>query len=125
MAIVADMRVIEPSSALVSTSFPFTRNFSVWNRASGWPAVLQMAVKTGYTSGTKSASVRINGTEVGKISPHPWSGGLTLETMSIVFDASAMDNLSNVLTVVPASSDSDAYVIVGSVVLQYSDSISA
>jgi hypothetical protein len=83
MPITAGLWTSPLPSALVSTSFPYSKSFFVYDRI--WYSVLVMEVKTGYDQAARSMSVQINGTEVGKVFPRPWSGGPNLEPISFTF----------------------------------------
>jgi hypothetical protein len=106
-------------SALVSSSFPYSKSFFVYDRI--WYSVLVMEVKTGYDQAAWSMSVQINGTEVGKVFPRPWPGGPNLEPISFTFPNGMLNanNVANQLTPIPAGNLPEDYLIIGNWYLHY------
>jgi hypothetical protein len=118
MPITAGVWTSPQLSALVSTSFPFARTFFVWERI--WYSVLIMEIKTGYDQAARSMSVKINGTEIGKVFPRPWSSGPYLEPISFTFANGLLNNnASNQLTLTPAGNLPEDYLIIGNWYLHY------
>jgi hypothetical protein len=115
-------------SSLVSTSFPYARTLWTFSRHTSsvpWSALLYMEGKTGYTAAAQNMSVRINGVEIGKVSPRPFGvGSNNLEPMTFIFfeDVLAVTG-PNTLTVVPAGNQSSDFMIVGNWSLHYAQTI--
>jgi hypothetical protein len=85
----ADYQVIDATGALVWRTLPYSRPFVPSQRGS---PVLLLWVKTGYTSPLSAASIRINGTEITKISPRPWTDHniINLEAIAVPFSSSLL-----------------------------------
>jgi hypothetical protein len=124
----ADFAVFERSSAqLVSTSFPFSRVQLVIG-ISGPDMLITMAVKTGYSDNAKAAKVMLNGKEVGRVDPRPWTNHfvIDMETVTFVVPQSAVPTGDAILhlalltlQIVPTNSDPDNFLLVGPVVCHY------
>lgn len=119
----ADYRVIDANGALVSsTGLPYSRLFFA-SRSTSVSPLLLLWVKTGYSTSASAASIRINGTEVDKIYPRPWTvhNILDHEAISVPFSSSLLSvgvlgfPGVNTLTIVPKSGATD-YVFVDNVI---------
>jgi hypothetical protein len=117
----ANYWIVDFGSSLVNSSFPYRRSFPIAHRGNVLP-YLTMWVKTGYSSSSSAASVRINGTEIGKIFPRPWGANhsyLDDEAESFFFSPTVLPIFSsppqlNFLEVVPTASPGD-FVLVSQV----------
>jgi hypothetical protein len=117
----ADYRVIDANGALVSSGLPYSKLFFASRSTSESPLLL-LWVKTGYSTSASAASIRINGTEVDKIYPRPWTVHeiLDLEAISVPFPSSLLATGLfglpgvNTLTIVPRTGATD-YVFVDNV----------
>jgi hypothetical protein len=88
MAVLANYEVVERTGTFVSPSSTYSRSFFTLGRySSSFLAYLEMWVKTGYSSSDSRthAAVRLNGTEIGKISPRPWLTHSYIDFDSIAF----------------------------------------
>jgi hypothetical protein len=106
----ADYQIIDATGSLVYSS-PYTRTFVAVKSGLSSP-YLMMWVKTAYSTGAGAASVRINGTEVGKVWPRPWThhAYIDLEAVPFIFSPSLLNGpvwppfpLANTLEVVPVA----------------------
>jgi hypothetical protein len=66
----ADYQIIDSAGALVSANSPYSKVFV--SPSFGQEPYFTIWIKTGYSSGSSAASVRLNGTEIAKIWPRPW-----------------------------------------------------
>jgi hypothetical protein len=116
----ADYQVIDATGALVWSAQPYSRIFFPLQKGS---PLLLFWVKTGYSTSASAASIRINGTEVDKIWPRPWTvhNILDLEAIAVPFSSNLLlfgpfgIPLINTLTIVPKAGATD-YVFVDDVV---------
>ena len=122
MAITGGLWASPAPSVLINTSFPFNKPIYVFNRI--WYGVLELEVKTGYDLASRNMAVNINGYKIGEIWPRPWSNGPNLEPISLVFPLGPLiDGTANQLTIVPAGSQPEDYVILGNWYLHYLQNI--
>ena len=115
----ADYQVIDANGALVWSGQPYLKIFLAPQRGS---PLLLLWVKTGYSTSVSAASIKINGTEVDKIYPRPWTvhNILDLEAISVPFPSNLLRSvfgipLPNSLTIEPKSGATD-YVFVDNVI---------
>jgi hypothetical protein len=116
-------QVVDAVGGFVNTSFPYSRRFN-GNGSFSFDPMLFLWVKTGYSSNASAASVRVNGTEIGKIFPRPWltHSFIDLEAESFVFSRSVLDSVPfpwwpgfNVLEIVPVAGAAN-FVLIGNVI---------
>jgi hypothetical protein len=79
----ADYQIIDSGSAFASSTFPYARSF-IAHSANQAP-YLVMWVKTGYSSSSSAASVRVNGTEIDRIWPRPWLSHAFVDDEAVSF----------------------------------------
>jgi hypothetical protein len=133
VAILAYYTIVDTTARLVSPSFPYTKAFPTFFREPAEQAYLEMWVKTGYSQGSQSALVRINGTEVGKIWPRPWTNHnyVDAEAVAFIFGGGLLRSgfnfpwipplfgEQNRLEIVPQGSAPDNYVLVGDIICYF------
>ena len=123
----SDICIIHNGSALVSNSFPFTKFFFLRSQDRGRPSLLIIEVTTAYTASSQTARVLLNGTQVGSISPHPWTnhGLILFDPVSIVIPGSSFSpswfGSFNRLQIVPSGTIPTAtdYLLVANVWLHF------
>lgn len=123
----ANYQVVDPQLSLVwsSSPSPYSRTF-ISTRSQSTSPFLTMAVLTGYQSTAAAASVRINGTEIGTIGPHPFVDPSSQpELVTFIFSHTTLVNTGfpwlpapNALTIVPKPSLFD-WVMVGDVIYHF------
>lgn len=79
----ADYQIVDATGALVYGS-AYSRTFLASRNPQASP-YFEMWVKTAYTSGASAASVRINGTEIDKVKPRPWTNHLYIDLEAVAF----------------------------------------
>jgi hypothetical protein len=85
--VAAFYEVVDSVGSLVDSQggFPY-RRFFTGNAAFLSDPMFLMWAKTAYSFNASAASVRVNGTEIGKISPRPFApANLALEAESLIF----------------------------------------
>jgi hypothetical protein len=87
----ADYQIIDPTGSLVSNS-PYSRTFFAV-RATVSSPYFMMWVKTAYSTGAEAASVRLNGTEIDKIWPRPWTNHnyIDLDAVPFIFSPTLLN----------------------------------
>ena len=105
---VANYWILDSGSSLVFSGSPYRRYFPIMAHRGNVFPYLTMWVKTGYTSSSSAASVRINGTEIDKILPRPWLNHSFFddEAVSFIFSPSVLPIFSyppqpTILDVIP------------------------
>jgi hypothetical protein len=86
----ADYQILDQTGSLVFNSTYSRQFFAVWSPSAS--PYFEMWVKTAYSSGAGAASVRVNGTEIGKVWPRPWTNHyyIDLEAVPFIFPFSLL-----------------------------------
>jgi hypothetical protein len=87
----ADYQLVDPPGAFIYNA-TYSRTFVAARDPLSSP-YFEMWVKTGYSSGGNAASVRINGTEIDKVWPRPWTNHnyIDMEVVAFVFSWSLLN----------------------------------
>jgi hypothetical protein len=123
----------ESTGAFVSPTVTFSREFPTYDLYVWYRPYLEMWVKTGYSSSQQSATVRVNGYQIGTISPRPWltHNYVDYESVSfffwgnflraITFSSSGQPvyNKNTLEVVVPPGNTGYEYVLLGPVICHY------
>ena len=132
----SNFQVVDATFNLIySGSGPLVRAILSFPMRAAGGVVLTMSVKTGYSDITKSASVLMNGTVIGKIDPRPWVNHEQVDMEAVTFIApvstvtvfpiplpqfvAGEGQGINFLEIMLGSSDDDGYVFVENIVCHY------
>ena len=116
--------VVDPIGALVSTFTPPYSKVFPGNANFMSDTMFLMWFKTGYSLNASSASVRVNGHEIGKLWPRPWLNHnyINSEAESLLFPRTVLlggpyflSPVYNTLQIIPVAGAADGYVLVDKV----------
>ena len=127
----ADYQIIDATGSFVNGNVPYSKTFVALHDPVTSP-YFTMWVKTGYSDILSAASVRVNGTEVDKVWPRPWTNHsyVDFEAVPFIFSFSLLRlnphpvfpwiNLpaANALEVVPLAGPAN-WVLVHSVIYHF------